>query len=119
MRERRWKGSQYGRREDDLPCVGSAIWKRRGDSIRKRKGISLCRKKEVGDPNIEEGRIISLCGEPNMEEEMGSYVRNRGHLSVWEGRGRGSQYGRGRGSQIWKRDGIPIWHRDEIPIWKR
>ncbi len=60
MRERRGRGSQYGRREDNLPCVGSLIWERRGDYIRKREGISLCRKKEVRDPNMEEDRR-SLC----------------------------------------------------------
>ncbi len=36
--------------------------------------------KEGGDPNMEEGRMISLCGEPNMEEERGSYMEE-GDLS--------------------------------------
>ncbi len=42
----------------------SIIWKRRGDSIRKREGISLCRKEEVGDPNMEE-ETRSLCAGRN------------------------------------------------------
>jgi hypothetical protein len=58
--EGRGRGSQYGRREYDLPYVGSPIWNRRGNHIRKRGGISLCRKKEVGDPNMEEERR-SIC----------------------------------------------------------
>jgi hypothetical protein len=60
MREGRGRGSPHGRREDDLPCVGSLIWEMRGDYIRKREEISLCKQKEVGDPNMEEERR-SLC----------------------------------------------------------
>jgi hypothetical protein len=38
------EGIPYGRRKYDLPCVGSLIWKRGGDTIRKRE-------EEVEDPN--------------------------------------------------------------------
>ncbi len=74
--------------------------------------ISLCGGEEGGDHNIEEGREISLCREPNMEQKRESHTEEGGDLSrmeevgipiwrrgydllVWEGRGRGSQYGRG------------------------
>ncbi len=57
-----------------------------------------------------EDNTVSLCGEPNMEEERGSYMEEGGSLCVG---------GKREGIPIWKRHGISIWKKEGIPIWKR